>query len=91
MKFSVDKGNLDWVGSEFAFNAGAGLVIQESQSQPQDGQNSIVEQMTAVFERDWFSPYTISLQAGKNIVQESQNTWQKVQALKTKPESRESY
>ncbi|XP_056605799.1 inactive phospholipase D5 isoform X2 [Triplophysa dalaica] len=84
-------GNLDWVGSEFAFNAGAGLVIQESQSQPQDGQNSIVEQMTAVFERDWFSPYTISLQAGKNIVQESQNTWQKVQALKTKPESRESY
>ncbi|XP_057194078.1 inactive phospholipase D5 isoform X2 [Triplophysa rosa] len=69
---------------------GAGLVIQESQSQQQDGQNSIVEQMTAVFERDWFSPYTISLQAGKNIVQESQHTWQKVQALKTKPESRES-
>ncbi|KAI7807630.1 inactive phospholipase D5 isoform X3 [Triplophysa rosa] len=83
-------GNLDWVGSDFAFNAGAGLVIQESQSQQQDGQNSIVEQMTAVFERDWFSPYTISLQAGKNIVQESQHTWQKVQALKTKPESRES-
>lgn len=65
-------------------------MIQESQSQQRDGPNSIVEQMTAVFERDWFSPYTINLHAGKNIVQESQNTWQKVQALKTKPESGES-
>nr|XP_055069279.1 inactive phospholipase D5 isoform X1 [Misgurnus anguillicaudatus] len=82
-------GNLDWVGSEFAFNAGVGLVIEESQNQTEDGQNSIVEQMTAVFERDWFSPYTISLQAGRNILQESPNTWQKLQALKIKPQSTE--
>lgn len=82
------KGNLDWVGSEFALNAGAGLVIQESENK-QKGQDSIVEQLTAAFERDWFSPYTISLLSGSTTLQESQHGWQKLQSLKTKAESRE--
>uniref|UniRef100_A0A672S097 Inactive phospholipase D5-like n=1 Tax=Sinocyclocheilus grahami TaxID=75366 RepID=A0A672S097_SINGR len=81
-------GNLDWVGSELAFNAGAGLVIQESENQ-REGQDSIVEQLTAAFERDWFSPYTISLLSGSTTLKESQHGRQKLQALKTKPESRE--
>uniref|UniRef100_A0A672QYE2 Inactive phospholipase D5-like n=1 Tax=Sinocyclocheilus grahami TaxID=75366 RepID=A0A672QYE2_SINGR len=81
-------GNLDWVGSELAFNAGAGLVIQESENQ-QEGQDSIVEQLTTAFERDWFSPYTISLLPGSTTLQESQHGRQKLQALKTKPEGRE--
>ncbi|XP_068074383.1 inactive phospholipase D5 isoform X1 [Danio rerio] len=81
-------GNLDWVGSEFAFNAGAGLVFQEPENQ-QDGRDSIVEQLTAAFERDWFSPYTISLLSGSTTLQESQHGKQKLQSLKTKTESRE--
>lgn len=57
-------GNLDWVGNEFTFNAGAGLVI----SQPQgfrDRNSTVVEQLRAAFERDWNSRYTRSLQANK--------------------------
>ncbi|XP_075932056.1 inactive phospholipase D5-like [Anarhichas minor] len=55
-------GNLDWVGNEFTFNAGAGLVI----SQPEgfeERNSTVVEQLRATFERDWFSPYTQLLQA----------------------------
>ncbi|XP_067314364.1 inactive phospholipase D5 isoform X1 [Pseudorasbora parva] len=81
-------GNLDWVGSKFASNAGAGVVIQESENQ-RKGQDSIVEQLTAAFERDWFSPFTISLLSGSTALQESQHGRQKLQALKTKPERRE--
>lgn len=57
-------GNLDWVGNEFTFNAGAGLVI----SQPEgfrDRNSTVVEQLRAAFERDWNSRYTRSLQANK--------------------------
>lgn len=57
-------GNLDWVGNEFTFNAGAGLVI--SQPEGVKEQNStLVEQLQAAFERDWNSRYTRSLQANK--------------------------
>ncbi|XP_073338624.1 inactive phospholipase D5-like [Pagrus major] len=56
-------GNLDWVGNEFTFNAGAGLVI--SQSEGEDRNSTVVEQLRASFERDWFSRYTRSLQANK--------------------------
>jgi len=59
-------------------------VIQESENQ-QKGPDSIVEQLTGAFERDWFSPYTISLLSGSTTLQESQ----KLQSLKTKAESRE--
>lgn len=57
-------GNLDWVGNEFIYNAGAGLVI--SQPEDADERNStVVEQLRLAFERDWFSHHTHSLQANK--------------------------
>uniref|UniRef100_A0A8C5AGK7 Uncharacterized protein n=1 Tax=Gadus morhua TaxID=8049 RepID=A0A8C5AGK7_GADMO len=50
-------GNLDWVGNDFTFNAGAGLVI--SQQEGVDQRNStVVEQLRDAFERDWSSRYT---------------------------------
>ncbi|XP_068423840.1 inactive phospholipase D5-like isoform X2 [Clinocottus analis] len=55
-------GNLDWVGNEFTFNAGAGLVI--SQPEGVEVRNAtVVEQLRATFERDWFSRYTHSVEA----------------------------
>ncbi|XP_006783670.1 inactive phospholipase D5-like isoform X2 [Neolamprologus brichardi] len=60
-------GNLDWEGDEFTFNAGAGLVI--SKVEDIDDRNfTVVEQLQAAFERDWFSQYTIPLQANKFLV-----------------------
>uniref|UniRef100_A0A3P9DR06 Inactive phospholipase D5 n=1 Tax=Maylandia zebra TaxID=106582 RepID=A0A3P9DR06_9CICH len=60
-------GNLDWEGDEFTFNAGAGLVI--SKLEDIDDRNfTVVEQLQAAFERDWFSHYTIPLQANKFLV-----------------------
>uniref|UniRef100_A0A3B4EQ95 Inactive phospholipase D5-like n=1 Tax=Pundamilia nyererei TaxID=303518 RepID=A0A3B4EQ95_9CICH len=60
-------GNLDWEGDEFTFNAGAGLVI--SKLEDIDDRNfTVVEQLQAAFERDWFSQYTIPLQANKFLV-----------------------
>lgn len=57
-------GNLDWVGNEFTYNAGAGLVI--SQPDDDDERNStLVDHLRIAFERDWFSHHTRSLQAGK--------------------------
>lgn len=61
---SPSAGNLDWVGNEFTFNAGVGLVI----SQPEgfrDRNSTVVEQLRAAFQRDWTSRYTRSLQANK--------------------------
>ncbi|XP_047459909.1 inactive phospholipase D5-like isoform X2 [Mugil cephalus] len=57
-------GNLDWVGNEFTFNAGAGLVITQPEG-VEERNSTVVEQLQAVFERDWFSRYTRSLQANK--------------------------
>uniref|UniRef100_G3P9N2 PLD phosphodiesterase domain-containing protein n=1 Tax=Gasterosteus aculeatus aculeatus TaxID=481459 RepID=G3P9N2_GASAC len=57
-------GNLDWVGNEFTFDAGAGLVISQPQG-IEERNSTVVEQLKAVFERDWFSHYTHSLQADK--------------------------
>uniref|UniRef100_A0A3Q3N884 Inactive phospholipase D5-like n=1 Tax=Mastacembelus armatus TaxID=205130 RepID=A0A3Q3N884_9TELE len=57
-------GNLDWVGNEFTFNAGAGLVISHPEG-VEERNPMVVEQLRAVFERDWFSNYTRSLQANK--------------------------
>ncbi|KAF7665588.1 hypothetical protein LDENG_00138820 [Lucifuga dentata] len=57
-------GNLDWVGNEFTFNAGAGLVISQPEG-IEERNSTIVEQLRAAFERDWFSRYTRSLQANK--------------------------
>ncbi|KAM8738893.1 inactive phospholipase D5 isoform 1-T1 [Acanthopagrus schlegelii] len=57
-------GNLDWVGNEFTFNAGAGLVISHPDG-VEDRNSTVVDQLRASFERDWFSRYTRSLQANK--------------------------
>ncbi|KAM9364980.1 inactive phospholipase D5-like [Pholidichthys leucotaenia] len=57
-------GNLDWVGNEFTFNAGAGLVINQPEG-TEERNATVVEQLQAAFERDWFSHYTRSLQANK--------------------------
>lgn len=57
-------GNLDWVGNEFAFNAGVGLVISQPEG-IEERNSTVVEQLKAAFERDWFSSYTRSLQANK--------------------------
>ncbi|XP_069036074.1 inactive phospholipase D5 isoform X2 [Lepisosteus oculatus] len=54
-------GNFDWVGNEFAYNAGAGLVIrQENRTN-----HTILDQLKTVFERDWYSRHSKSLQANK--------------------------
>ena len=57
-------GNLDWVGNEFIFNAGAGLVISQPEG-VEDRNSTVVEQLRAAFDRDWFSRHTRSLQANK--------------------------
>ncbi|XP_006135250.1 inactive phospholipase D5 isoform X2 [Pelodiscus sinensis] len=55
-------GNFDWVGNDFTQNAGAGLVINQAEV----GNNtSIIKQLKAVFERDWYSHYAKSLQPTK--------------------------
>ncbi|XP_034753574.1 inactive phospholipase D5-like isoform X1 [Etheostoma cragini] len=61
---SIYLGNLDWVGNEFSFNAGAGLVISQPEG-IEERNSTVVEQLRAAFERDWFSSYTRSLQANK--------------------------
>ncbi|KAM4599059.1 inactive phospholipase D5 isoform 1-T1 [Fundulus diaphanus] len=60
-------GNLDWVGEEFAYNAGAGLVISHP-ANVTDKNFTVVEQLQAVFERDWFSHYAVPLQTNKTPV-----------------------
>ncbi|GAA6234605.1 inactive phospholipase D5-like isoform X1 [Lates japonicus] len=57
-------GNLDWVGNEFTFNAGVGLVISQPEG-VEERNSTVVEQLRAAFDRDWFSRYTRSLQANK--------------------------
>lgn len=57
-------GNLDWLGNEFVFNAGVGLVISQPEG-VEEKNATVVEQLRAAFERDWFSNYTCSLQANK--------------------------
>ena len=57
-------GNLDWLGNEFTFNTGVGLVISQPEG-IEERNYTVVEQLRAAFERDWFSRYTHSLQANK--------------------------
>ncbi|XP_066553445.1 inactive phospholipase D5-like [Amia ocellicauda] len=58
-------GNFDWVGNEFAYNAGAGLVIHQTQGQEDQNSTNILQQIKAVFERDWNSRHSKSLQSNK--------------------------
>ncbi|KAJ7397055.1 inactive phospholipase D5 isoform X2 [Pitangus sulphuratus] len=55
-------GNFDWVGNAFTQNAGAGLVINQADT---GNSTSIIKQLKAVFERDWYSHYAKSLQPTK--------------------------
>ncbi|XP_019939566.2 inactive phospholipase D5 [Paralichthys olivaceus] len=57
-------GNHDWVGSDFAVNAGVGLVVQ-MKNDPKDMGVTILEQVMAAFERDWRSQYAKSLHGSK--------------------------
>uniref|UniRef100_A0A8C0ITP7 PLD-like domain-containing protein n=1 Tax=Chelonoidis abingdonii TaxID=106734 RepID=A0A8C0ITP7_CHEAB len=50
-------GNFDWVGNDFTQNAGAGIVINQADVV---NNTSIVKQLKAVFERDWYSHYAKS-------------------------------
>uniref|UniRef100_H3CPT7 PLD phosphodiesterase domain-containing protein n=1 Tax=Tetraodon nigroviridis TaxID=99883 RepID=H3CPT7_TETNG len=61
---SIYLGNLDWLGNEFIFNAGVGLVISQPEG-VEERNATVVEQLRAAFERDWFSNYTRPLQANE--------------------------
>lgn len=54
-------GNFNWVANEFVFNAGVGIVI----NQQSDVNFTVVDTMKAVFERDWNSQYSKTLQPNK--------------------------
>ncbi|KAM4695539.1 inactive phospholipase D5 [Discoglossus pictus] len=58
-------GNFDWIGNYFTHNAGAGLVIKETSAVTDKNETSIVDQLKAVFERDWYSRHARSLQGNK--------------------------
>ncbi|XP_051241952.1 inactive phospholipase D5 isoform X2 [Dicentrarchus labrax] len=58
-------GNHDWVGSDFAINAGVGLVVQMKNSL-QNREVTFLEHVKAAFERDWRSRYAKSLQGNKD-------------------------
>ncbi|RXM36541.1 Inactive phospholipase D5 [Acipenser ruthenus] len=55
-------GNNDWIGNDFTYNTGVGLVISQAEA---SSNSTIVEQLKAVFERDWYSRHAKSLQANK--------------------------
>uniref|UniRef100_A0A8C1RQ02 Phospholipase D family member 5 n=1 Tax=Cyprinus carpio TaxID=7962 RepID=A0A8C1RQ02_CYPCA len=59
---SVYLGNLNWVGDEFVYNAGVGMVISQ---QVEQNNSTVVERMKTVFERDWHSHYSKTLQPNK--------------------------
>ncbi|KAJ8360264.1 hypothetical protein SKAU_G00167890 [Synaphobranchus kaupii] len=79
---AVYMGSFDWLGNEFAYNAGVGLVISQAVA-PEDQRASVVGQVKALFERDWFSRYAKSLQANKlpecNKLRNSQSPLPKAQ------------
>ncbi|XP_072526848.1 inactive phospholipase D5-like isoform X2 [Salminus brasiliensis] len=61
---SVYIGNFDWVANEFMYNAGVGLVISKADD-VNERSSTVVEQAKAVFERDWRSTYSKTLQPNK--------------------------
>ncbi|XP_028265446.1 inactive phospholipase D5 [Parambassis ranga] len=58
-------GNQDWVGSDFAVNAGVGLVVRMNTGLKDRGV-TVLDQVRAAFERDWRSRYAKSLQGDKD-------------------------
>ncbi|XP_061588694.1 inactive phospholipase D5 [Cololabis saira] len=57
-------GNHDWVGSDFAVNAGVGLVVKMKGGE--DEGKTVLDHIKAAFERDWNSRYAKSLQGSKD-------------------------
>lgn len=53
------------MGSDFAINAGVGLVVKMKNSLTDSGV-SILQQVKAAFERDWRSRYAKNLQVTKD-------------------------
>ncbi|XP_056228170.1 inactive phospholipase D5 isoform X2 [Seriola aureovittata] len=78
-------GNHDWVGSDFAVNAGVGLVVQMNNSLKDRGA-TILEHVKAAFERDWRSRYAKSLQGSKD----HQGKYRNLQQVKIHTETKEN-
>lgn len=74
-------GTHDWVGSDFAINAGVGLVVRMKDSTKDTGA-TILEHIKASFERDWRSRYAKNLQKSKDqqgkyrLLQWSKSQWE---------------
>uniref|UniRef100_A0A3B5LZK6 Uncharacterized protein n=1 Tax=Xiphophorus couchianus TaxID=32473 RepID=A0A3B5LZK6_9TELE len=64
---AVYLGTHDWVGSDFAINAGVGLVVRMKDSTKDTGA-TILEHIKASFERDWRSRYLYVQQTGTHCV-----------------------
>uniref|UniRef100_A0A3B5PZ84 Phospholipase D family member 5 n=1 Tax=Xiphophorus maculatus TaxID=8083 RepID=A0A3B5PZ84_XIPMA len=78
---AVYLGTHDWVGSDFAINAGVGLVVRMKDSTKDTGA-TILEHIKASFERDWRSRYAKNLQKSKDqqgkyrLLQWSKSQWE---------------
>lgn len=70
--FCLLTGNHNWVGSDFAISAGVGLVVKMNGS-VQEGGATILERVTAAFERDWTSRYAKSLHGNRDLQGRSRN------------------
>ncbi|XP_058496901.1 inactive phospholipase D5 isoform X2 [Solea solea] len=77
-------GNHDWVGTDFAFNAGVGLVVQVKNT-PVNREVTILDHVRAAFERDWTSRHANSLQGGKDQ-QGKYRGWQQEESHKDENE-----
>ncbi|KAG8015132.1 Inactive phospholipase D5 [Nibea albiflora] len=79
-------GNHDWVGSDFAINAGVGLVIKMKDNL-QDRRATILDRVKAAFERDWRSRYAKSLQGNKDQQGKYRNLQQATIHMETKEDN----
>lgn len=79
-------GNHDWVGNDFAVNAGVGLVIMMRNNLNNRGV-TILDQAKAAFDRDWRSRYAKSLQGAKD----QNNKYRGLQKAEIHLETKEDY
>ncbi|KAI3352845.1 hypothetical protein L3Q82_019420 [Scortum barcoo] len=79
-------GNHDWVGSDFAINAGVGLVVKMKNTL-QDRGVTVLERVKAAFERDWRSRYAKSLQGNKDQQHKYRNLQQAKSHMEPKDEN----
>lgn len=54
-------GTSNWSGDYFIYTAGVGFVFEHSENAQIKGAQMLREQLRAVFQRDWNSPYTEEL------------------------------